>query len=378
MKVVCAPDSFKESMTAVEAAQAMARGVAAVAPDAQVVQLPMADGGEGTCATLAAAMDGELVRVATCDALGRDLEAHIAMAGTTAIIEAATACGLEHLTPTERDPRIATSRGVADLILAALDRGATEIVLGIGGTATNDAGAGMLTGLGARFLDEDGAQLPAGGAALVDLARIDTADLDPRLANLTVRIASDVDNPLLGADGASAVYGPQKGADSHGVEELDRALTRWAEVTEDSTGKAVRLSPGAGAAGGLGAAFLAFFNATLAPGAELVMDTVGFDEALVGADLVLTGEGSLDAQSAAGKVPTRVAARAHGVDTIIFAGHVDPQLSRTPPPGARAVVPIVAGVGDLETALTHGAANLERATAMALRLWLAHPPVPHT
>lgn len=403
MRIVCAPDSFKESMTATEAAHAMERGILSVLPDAEVACVPMADGGEGTCATLAEAMEGQLVEVDTTDALGRPARAHLAvvhgerdadatgadpapdatgadpdMTGTDpdmAVIEVAAACGLELVEPHLRDVAGASSAGVADLVRAALDRGVRTLVIGLGGSATNDAGAGMMTGLGARFLDGAGRELPPGGAALADLARVDLSGLDPRIAGLSVRLASDVDNPLLGERGASATFGPQKGAGPEDVARLDRALGQWADVVEGATRRDVRAIPGAGAAGGLGAAFLAFFDARLEPGADLVMDAVGLDRHLAEADYVFTGEGSLDAQSAAGKVPVRVAERARdaGVPVVLFAGRLDAALEAQPPAGARAAVPIVREVCDLDTALGEGAANLERATALACRLLCAPP-----
>lgn len=372
MLIICAPDSFKESMSAPDAARAMERGIRRALPGAQVVRVPVADGGEGTCATLAEALGGTMVEVPCTDAVGRPVRgaiAHIPAEGL-AVIEVASACGLELIEPGRRDARFASTRGVGDLVRAALDLGATTLLVGLGGSATNDAGAGMLSALGARFLDADGAVLPDGGAALVDLAAVDLTGLDPRLAGVEVRVACDVDNPLVGPRGASAVFGPQKGADAAAVALLDRALTRWADVVEPAVGRSVRDVPGAGAAGGLGAALLAFGRTTLESGADLVMDAVGLDAHLAGADLVLTGEGSLDAQSAAGKVPVKVAQRAAsaGVPALVFAGRLDAEVEADPPPGVVAAVPIVRGVTDLPRALAEGPDNLERATAMVCRL----------
>ncbi|MGC3956140.1 MAG: glycerate kinase [Propionicimonas sp.] len=372
MKIVCAPDSFKESLSAAAAAHALERGIRAVWPGAEVVRVPMADGGEGTCQVLAEALGGDLVEVECADALGRPRTAVMAHLPDQrlAVIEVATACGLEWVEPPLRDARTASSSGVGQLLRRALDLGVSRILLGLGGSATNDAGAGMMTALGARFLDATGAELPAGGAALAGLDRIDLSGLDPRVAGVRITLASDVDNPLLGERGASAVFGPQKGASPEAVAELDAALTRWAEVVEPAAGRSVRYTPGAGAAGGLGAAFLAFFDTTLESGTELVMDAVGMSRALVGADYVFTGEGGFDAQSAAGKVPVRVARRAHaaGVPTIVFAGRVDPVAELDPELPVAAVVPIVRGVGSLADALAEGAANLERASALVCRL----------
>lgn len=372
MLIICAPDSFKESMSAADAALAMERGIRRTLPKAQVVRIPVADGGEGTCATLAEALGGTMVDVPTTDAVGRARVATIAHipADDLVVLEVASACGLEFIEPERRDARVASTRGVGDLIRAALDLGARTLLVGLGGSATNDAGVGMLTVLGARFLDSSGVELRDGGAALAHLAEIDLSDLDPRLADVEIRVACDVDNPLTGPSGASAVFGPQKGADAVAVADLDAALTRWADVVEPLVGRGVRNTPGAGAAGGLGAALLAFGSTTLGSGADLVLDAVGLDTQLAHADLVLTGEGSLDAQSAAGKVPVKVAARAAaaGVPAVVFAGRLDPQVELDPPPGVAAAVPIVRGVTDLPRALADGPANLERATAMVCRL----------
>lgn len=372
MLFICAPDSFKESMSARAAAEAMERGIRRVHPDAEVLLHPMADGGEGTGAVLAAALGGRTVEVPCHDALGRPAIGRVSFVAerSLAVIEVADACGIEALAPAERDARVTTTRGVGELVRAALDLGATTLLVGLGGSATNDAGAGMLTELGARFLDAAGEELPAGGAALAVLASVDLRGIDPRLASTRVLLACDVDNPLLGDRGASAVFGPQKGADASTVAELDGALARWADAVEAVTGRAVRDRPGAGAAGGLGAAFLACGDARLESGATTVLDLIGFDERLAEATVVFTGEGSLDAQSLAGKVPLRVAERAAaaGVPTVVFAGRVDPEVEAHPPAGVVAVVPIVREVGDLAEALARGPENLERAAAMACRL----------
>lgn len=372
MLIICAPDSFKESMTAAAAARAMERGIRLVLPEAQVVRTPMADGGEGTCATLADALGGTMVDVPCTDALGRPVRGSIAHipARELAVIEAASACGIELIEAERRDARLTSTRGVGDLVRAALDLGARTLLIGLGGSATNDAGTGLLAALGARFLDAEGVELPDGGAALIRLESVDQSGIDPRLAHVAIRVACDVDNPLTGPRGASAVFGPQKGADSDTVALLDAALARWADVVEPAVGRSVRDVPGAGAAGGLGAALLAFGRTTLESGADLVMDAVGLDEHLATADLILTGEGRFDAQSAAGKVPVKVAERAAaaGVPAIVFAGLLDAGIEDTPPPGVVAAIPIVRGVTDLPRALAEGEINLERATAMACRL----------
>lgn len=385
MRIVCAPDSFKESMSAVEASAAMSRGIRRVAPAAEVTLLPMADGGEGTCRTMVAALGGELRLARVQDALGRPITAEFGLvpADGLAILEVAAACGLEQLSPSERDPRRASTAGVGELLLAALDAGARHLIVGLGGSATNDAGTGMLTALGARFTDAAGSALPPGGASLAALAEVDLGGLDARLADCRIEVACDVDSPLLGSRGASAVFGPQKGAGPADVALLDHALGRWADVVEAATGVSVRDRAGAGAAGGLGAAFLAATPAALVPGVELVMRCVDFTARVRGADYVFTGEGSVDAQSRSGKVPWGVAlaAAALGVPTVTFAGRVDPALADEADGPALAYVPITRGVTDLPTALAEGPANLEAAAAMVLRLLsvtTGTPPAPGT
>lgn len=368
LRIVCAPDSFKESMTAVQAAAAMARGIRRAVPDADCVEVPMADGGEGTCRTLVAALQGVSVPVPCHDALGRPIVGEFGWVADRrlAIVEVAAGAGLE-LVPTHlRDVRTASSFGAGELLRAALDAGASELLVGLGGTATNDAGAGLFSALGVRFLDSAGEPLPSGGEALARLASVDCAGLDPRLAAVRIELASDVTNPLLGPSGASVVYGPQKGADAAAVTELEAALTCWADVVESSLGVSVRDRAGAGAAGGLGAAFLAFTGAELVPGVELVSRAIGLAEHIVGADYVFTGEGSVDAQSLAGKVPHGLAALAAavGVPTVVFAGRVQPGLSSA---DVLAYVPISGTVADLPAALAAGEWNLELAAERVTR-----------
>ncbi|MFD1506233.1 glycerate kinase [Georgenia yuyongxinii] len=372
MKLVLAPDSFKESMTAQEAVEAMSRGVRAVFPDAELVAAPMADGGEGTTAALTAALGGELVTTAAHDALGRPITAtygYVA-AEQLAVVEVAAAAGIDLVAPAERDPLRASSAGVGEMLLDALDRGARRVVVGLGGSVTNDGGAGMLQALGVRLLDADGAELPPGGGALARLADIDATGLDPRLASLDVEIASDVTNPLCGPEGASAVFGPQKGATPEMVAELDRALGVFAEAVSSATGRDVADRSGAGAAGGLGAAFLAFFDARLRPGVDVVMAAARLEERMAGADLVLTGEGGVDAQTLLGKTPFGVARAAsrHGVPVIAFAGHVGDGAELLYDNGFAAIVPIVRSVTDLPTALAQGQVNLERAVETVCRV----------
>src|SRR5438045_3142211 len=285
--------------------------------------MPLADGGEGTVRALVTATNGGVRRSRVHDPLGREIDAEWGVLGdaTTAVVEMAAASGLPLLRPTERDARITSTRGTGELILAAAASGAHRIVVGIGGSATNDGGAGMARAFGYRFLDRDGNELPEGGAALARLGRID-GRTDPRLVRPSIDVACDVRNPLLGPEGASAVYGPQKGATPEIVRELDAALARYADVVEAFVGRPIRDVPGAGAAGGLGAGLLAFLDARLVSGSELVLRAVGFAERISGADLVVTGEGRIDQQSGYGKLTGAVtaAARRAGVAVVAVAG----------------------------------------------------------
>lgn len=371
LRIVLAPDSFKESMSAPEAVAAMERGVRRVLPDAECVPVPMADGGEGTTDALVAALGGELVEVPTTDPLGRPVTARYGWVADDrlAVVEVAAAVGLHLLAPQERDPMVASSAGVGAVLRDALDRGAHRLLVGLGGSATNDGGAGMLQALGADLRGTDGGALPGGGGALARLATLDLAGLDPRLADVEIEVASDVTNPLLGPEGASAVFGPQKGATPQMVADLDAALARWADALGRATGRDVAEVPGAGAAGGLGAAFLAL-GGTLSSGIDVVVRAARLEEHLAGADLVLTGEGSLDGQTLRGKTPygvARAAAR-HGVPVIAFAGRVGAGAEALYDHGFAALVPIVRGVTDLPTALTDGSENLERAVETVVRV----------
>lgn len=366
MRIVCAPDSFKHALTAREAATAMARGVRAVWPDAEAVEVPMSDGGEGFTDAVVDALDAELVDVDVLDALGRPATGRVAVSGDLAALEVASAVGLEALADDERDLWASDTRGVGRLIAAALDAGATELLVGLGGSATNDGGAGMLAALGVRFLDAGGGEL---GTTPADLRRLDTVDasgLDPRLADVRVRVASDVDNPLCGERGASAVFGPQKGATDADVEGLDAVLARLADA---SGSRPVADAPGAGAAGGLGFALMAFLGAELVPGAGLVAEVVGLDRTIAGADLVLTGEGSVDAQTLSGKAPAGVAevARAQGVPVVLFGGRVTPDADVLLERGIEAIVRVTPAGTPLPEALARAEEFLEAATVGYLR-----------
>ena len=324
-RVLIAPQSFKGSADAVAVAAAIARGVRRVWPQAEVVELPLADGGEGTVRALVHASGGDLRHTRVHDPLLREVDAEWGVLGdrTTAVVEMAAANGLPLLRESERDPRLTSTRGTGELILAAAASGAHRIVVGIGGSATNDGGAGMARAFGYRFFDREGRELPEGGAALARLARID-GQTDPRLVRPSIDVACDVRNPLLGPEGASAVFGPQKGATPAMVRELDAALARYADVVERFVRRNVRDVPGAGAAGGLGAGLVAFLDARLVSGAQLVLDALGFARRLDGASLVITGEGRIDGQSAYGKLTQAVtaAARERDVPVVAVAGMV--------------------------------------------------------
>ena len=375
MKLVLAPDSFKESLSARAAALAMERAVRRAIPGAETVLLPIADGGEGTMATLVFATGGRMYRVEVTGPLGSRVAARYGTLGdgATAVVEMAEASGLQLVPAENRDPRVTTTRGTGELIRHALERGARSLIVAIGGSATNDAGAGALQALGAGLFDEAGAPLGPGGGSLRHLARIDLATLDPRLAGADIRVACDVANPLCGADGASAVFGPQKGATPAMVAELDANLSRFAEVLRRDTGLDVRKAPGAGAAGGLGAALLAC-GGRLVPGIELVLDAVAFDEKVRGAIAVLTGEGRIDAQTPRGKVIAGLVTRAKqaGVPVIAFAGSVEPGFEALYDLGLLSVHSILPRPVSLAEALACGEANLEAAVfgvARVLARW---------
>jgi len=377
MNIVIAPDSFKDALSARDAAAAIAAGLRQELPDATLHQCPMGDGGEGTLDALLAATQAERRTASVQDALGREATAawgwHEAL--RTAFVELAEASGLQQLKRDERTALYSTTFGVGQLILAALDVGAQSLVLTLGGSATNDAGAGMLTALGARLLDSRGQPLPPGGAALADLATLDLEGLDPRLASLTVQTAVDVDNPLLGPRGASAIFGPQKGATEVDVARLDRALAHFADHAAKTLGEDFRALPGAGAAGGMGFAARAFLGATLRPGIELVMEQVKFDALLADADWVITGEGQLDGQSLSGKTPIGIARRAErfGVPTVVLAGRLGDQWQAAFEHGVTAAFALADGPITLNEALARCGELLNDRSRSLARLWRVGP-----
>lgn len=374
MKIVIAPDSFKESLAAAQVAEAIARGWRAVFPDAECLLRPMADGGEGTVDAVLAAVGGERRTCTVSGPLGTPVEAHWGwLADDTAVIEMAAASGLHQVPPEQRDILRACSAGTGELIRQALDAGAQRIILGLGGSATNDGGAGLLRALGVRLLDSAGQALAPGGAALAQLAEIDLSGLDPRLAQVAVLVAADVDNPLCGPHGASAVFGPQKGASPEQVCLLDAALAHYAARMAAALGTDHSTEPGAGAAGGLGFAARALLGARFRPGIEVVAELCGLADAMQGAALVITGEGRLDAQTLHGKTPLGVAriARAASVPVLALAGSLGEGYQRLYTAGITAAFSLVPGPTTLEQACTDAAGLLQaRATDIA-RLWQA-------
>jgi glycerate 2-kinase len=374
MKIVIAPDSFKESLSAQDVAQAIAAGIRDVLPDAEIACVPMADGGEGTLDAVLAATHGVRHRVEVRDALLRPRQAHWGwLPDSTAFIEMAEAAGLEHISPPDRDPAIADTYGVGQLMIAALDAGASTIVLTAGGSATNDAGAGMLRACGMRLLDSVGQDLPPGGLALAKLAQIDAQSLDPRLKNVRLIIATDVNNPLCGPRGASATFGPQKGATPALVQALDSSLERFADLSAQNLGHDFRDTPGAGAAGGLGFAAIAWLGATVQPGADLVAQTVGLEQTLNLADLVFTGEGRMDEQTLHGKTPMAVInlAKKREIPVIALVGGLGAGYQALHAAGLTAAFSLVDAPMNLSTACQRAPELLRDRAAQVMRVWLA-------
>lgn len=370
MRVLVAPDSFGGTLSAVQAAEAMVDGWGRAAPGDDLVSRPLSDGGPGFVDVLASVLDGQVVRVTACDPLGRTVPARILRVGDTAYVESAQAAGLHLLAGAERNPTRTTSYGVGVLLTAAVETGARRVVVGLGGSGTNDAGAGMLAALGVAPLDGGGAVLPYGGAALVALDRLEGV---PRLRGVELVMASDVDNPLVGPYGASAVFGPQKGATPKDVALLDTALARWAEVAERDLPTApagLASAPGGGAAGGLGAALLAL-GARRESGIDLVRRLIGLDTVVDQVDLVLTGEGSFDGQSLRGKVVCGVAAAAarRGLPCLVLAGQVHVGRDEMAAVGVTAGYAVVDQAGSVAAAMTEPAARLADLAEHVARQW---------
>jgi len=372
MKFVLAPDSFKESMTAKNAALAMERGIQKVFPDADCVIVPMADGGEGTVESLVSMTNGEIIRTEVLGPLGERIVAEYGLLGEgeTAVIEMASASGLELIKPEDRNPLLTTTYGTGQLIKHALDKGVSRFLIGIGGSATNDGGAGMLQALGVSFKDENGDELSFGGGALGRLHTIDVSGIDERIQEVKIDVACDVTNPLVGENGASAIFGPQKGATPEVVKVLDQNLAHYAEVMKAQLGKEIAHVEGAGAAGGLGAGLMAFLNAQLKKGVDLVIEYTGLEESVQGADYVFTGEGSIDGQTLFGKTPYGVAkiAEKYSIPVIAFAGRIGTGVEPLYEHGFTAIISILTGVTSLEDALEAGEANIEFAAENICRV----------
>lgn len=374
MKVVIAPDSFKESLTAKQVCDSIQSGLARVWHDAKFVAIPVADGGEGTVQSLVDATQGRLVEVKVMGPQGKRVEAFYGMLGDnqTAVIEMAAASGLHHVPLAQRDPKLTTSFGTGELIRHALDQGVTKLIIGLGGSATNDGGVGMLAALGARFTNADGDPIQLTGGGLRELTHIDLQDFDPRLQHCDILVACDVNNPLCGDKGASAVFGPQKGATPEDVQLLDDALLQFGLLTEKVTGKMVLESAGAGAAGGMGAALLAYTQARLRPGIEIVLETVQLAHQVSDADLVITGEGRIDSQTVHGKTPMGVAkvAKRFDVPVLALCGCTGDNYQAVYQCGIDAVFAAVPRTMSLEDALKESDFNLADLAENVARLWV--------
>ena len=375
MKIVIAPNALKGSLSAYEAADALAAGSRQALPQAELVLLPVADGGDGLVPVLGNALQATPQSCSVSGPLGQPLAATwlYSRENRTAIIEMAAAAGLALLDPATLAPMTANTRGVGELILAALKEGAQRILLGIGGSATSDGGMGMAQALGVVFRDTQGNTLDAGGGRLIEIAGIDTTHLDTRLREVQTQVICDVDNPLLGAQGAATVFAPQKGADAAQVAQLEAGLAHFADLLNSSLGKDVHHIPGAGAAGGLGAGAIAFLDAELQPGGELVLDLLNFDEALRDADLVITAEGRLDGQTAFGKAPAAVArrARAAGIPCIAIAGSLGEGADALDDVGITAAYTLCRGPISLEDAMVNAARHLQETATQVIRTFCA-------
>ncbi len=377
MRIVLAPDSFKGSMTALEVCQAMEAGVRRARPDAQCVLVPMADGGEGTTEALVAATAGRMHTVQATGPLPADcarVTGRFGLLGDdhSAVLEMACVSGLPLVPPAKRNPLHTTTYGTGELIKAALDAGARKLIVGIGGSATTDLGTGMAQALGVRFFRPDGTEItePMTGGLLAEVARVDLSALHPAIRQCEIDVACDVDNPLLGPRGSAAVYGPQKGATPEIVAQLEANLAHGADLVERQIGRPVRDTPGAGAAGGLGFGMLAFLGATLKPGIQIVLEASRFADHLAGADLVLTGEGQIDSQTAYGKTISGVAraAQAARVPVIALVGSIADGVDNLYPLGLTSMFAITPGPVTLETAMTHGQKFLADAAERVVRV----------
>ncbi|ATO46579.1 hypothetical protein C5L30_001034 [Companilactobacillus farciminis] len=374
MKIVLAPDSYKNSLTAKQVAQSMKKGFAKVYPDAEFVNVPMADGGEGTVQSLVDARNGQMVTETVVNPLGNKTQAQYGLIddGQVAVIEMAQASGIQFINQFTQNPYVTTTFGTGELIKSAIQKGAKTIIIGIGGSATNDGGAGMAQALGAHLLDDKGEELQYGGAMLKKLDHIDISEMLPELKDVKVVIASDVTNPLTGENGASHVFGPQKGANPEMVDFLDEALSHYADVLKRDLGKDLEQTPGAGAAGGLGAGLLAFTNSQMRSGVDIVVDYTGLKDIVQDADVVITGEGQIDFQTKFGKTPIGVAKATKAVNpnatVIAIAGSVGEKISELYPLGIDAIFTCVPGVEDLSKAIADTDKNLQQVSENIARL----------
>lgn len=375
MKFILAPDSFKGTMTAATVAATMSAGVLDVFPDAECIEVPMADGGEGTTRSLVDALGGEMRTVEVSDALERPRTAHFGWIETErlAVVEIAEAAGIEHLTTEELNPREANTAGVGQLLNHILGLSPARLIVGLGGSATNDGGWGMARTLGAVATTAAGKEIETRALALADAANLDTSDISERWQDVEITLACDVDNPLTGERGATAVFGPQKGVQPNEVEVFDAALAQWGKLLDSASGRAVSEIPGAGAAGGLGAAFMALLGAKPQRGVEVVIATVKLGEKIAGADFVFTGEGSMDFQTKFGKTPWGVMleARAQGVPTIAFTGNLGRDVESLHENGFASIIPTVRVVGTLNEALATAQPSLQDSVRMACRILAA-------
>ncbi|MEI9483941.1 glycerate kinase [Enterobacter cancerogenus] len=365
MKIVIAPDSYKESLSALEVATAIENGFRGIFPTAEYVKLPVADGGEGTVEAMVAATGGRIVPVDVTGPLGERVDGFYGLSGDeqSAFIEMAAASGLERVAPSKRNPLITTSWGTGELIRHALDAGVKHIIIGIGGSATNDGGAGMVQALGGKLLGANGQPVGQGGGELANLARIDVSELDRRLADCRIEVACDVTNPLTGEEGASAIFGPQKGATPEMIVTLDNALEHYAQVIARDLDIDVLHLAGGGAAGGMGAALYAFCGAQLRQGIEIVTDALHLDEQVADADLVITGEGRIDSQTIHGKVPVGVArvAKRYNKPVIGIAGSLTADVGVVHDHGIDAVFSVIYTICSLEDALENASENVRMA-----------------
>jgi len=381
MKITVAPDSLKESLASPDAARAIARGLRKADPSAEIVLVPMADGGEGTAEAIVSATGGSFQRTEVADPIGRRITACWGLCGdnSTAVVEMARASGLELLRPEERNPMLTSTFGTGELIRSALDFGVRRIIVGIGGSATVDGGTGMASALGVRFLDADGRTITdCRGGRLRDIRDFDVTGLDPRLSGVEVIVAADVTNPLTGPNGAARTYGPQKGATPEQVEALEQGLSGLGDLIRRKLGKDVAGLPGAGAAGGLGAGLIAFLSARICRGVETVTEAVRLGERMAGSALVITAEGRIDWQSAFGKTIAGVAAvaRAQGIPVVALAGSLGPGYETIYPCGVSAVFSIVNRPMELQEAMQKADELLEAAAESILRLWRASGAAP--